>query len=80
MDGSFSLTSQVQNERQLSDDLNSVKGIVGDKYVSTGNLLIDIEELSEFLGIDLPPRSVEMPEIEWAKLAIEVMKVVVGID
>ncbi|CAM6097237.1 unnamed protein product [Calypogeia fissa] len=72
--------AQVQHELQLCDELNAVKGVVGDTHVSTGPLLTDIEELSQVLGIDLPVRGPDMPEIEWAKLSIEVMKVVVGID
>ncbi|BBN00935.1 hypothetical protein MPTK1_2g03240 [Marchantia polymorpha subsp. ruderalis] len=69
-----------EEERQLRGELKAIKEVVGDQEASKGPLVSDIEELSQILGIELPSMSDDIPELEWAKVAVEVMKVVVGME
>ncbi|KAG6555286.1 hypothetical protein Mapa_003329 [Marchantia paleacea] len=69
-----------EEEQQLREELKAIKVVVGDQEASKGPLVSDIEELSQILGIELPSMSDDIPELEWAKVAVEVMKVVVGME
>ncbi|KAL2641336.1 hypothetical protein R1flu_008923 [Riccia fluitans] len=65
-------------EAQLRRELEAIRRIVGVRETADRPLVSDIEELSQFLRVELPSRRDGIKQLKWARDAVEVLKTVVG--